>query len=52
VATAEEVSMATLKDLKKKKTMIIPTADGNLAYILNKISPKIIDQFVKRKIEI
>jgi 3-dehydrosphinganine reductase len=52
VATAEEVALATLKDLKKKKTMIIPTADGNLAYILNKISPKIIDQFVKRKIDI
>ncbi len=52
VVTAEEVSTATLKDLKKKKTMIIPTADGSLAYFLNKISPKIIDQFVKRKIDI
>lgn len=48
VVTAEEVSSVTLNDLRKKKTMIIPTFDGNLAYLLNKISPKIIDQFVKR----
>jgi 3-dehydrosphinganine reductase len=52
VATAEEVSSATLNDLRKKKTMIIPTTDGNLAYLLNKISPKIIDQFVKRKLDL
>jgi 3-dehydrosphinganine reductase len=51
VATAEEVSLATLNALRKKKTMIIPTVDGSLAYLLNKISPKIIDQFVKRKLD-
>lgn len=52
VVSAEEVSHAALSDLRKKKTMIIPTVDGNLAYLLNKISPKIIDQFVKRKLDI
>lgn len=52
VVTAEEVSKATLKDLQKKKTMIIPTMDGSLAYFLNRVSPKIIDQFVKRKLDI
>lgn len=52
VVTAEEVSKATLKDLKKKKNMIIPTADGSLAYFLNRLSPKIIDQFIKRKLDI
>jgi 3-dehydrosphinganine reductase len=51
VVTAEEVSTATLKDLKKKKDMIIPTADGSLAYLLNRLSPKIIDQFIKRKLD-
>lgn len=51
VVSAEEVSTATLKDLKKKKDMIIPTADGSLAYLLNRLSPKIIDQFIKRKLD-
>lgn len=52
VVSAEEVSKSTLNLLKKKTFMIIPTADGTLAYFLNRISPKIIDQFVKRKLDI
>lgn len=52
VVTAEEVSSSTLKSLKKKNFMIIPTTDGSLAYFLNRISPKIIDQFIKRKLNI
>jgi 3-dehydrosphinganine reductase len=48
VVDPEYVSRATFKDLFQKKFMIIPTFDGNLAYYLNRISPKIIDLFVKR----
>lgn len=52
VVSPEEVSQATLKFLKKKKRIIIPTFDGRLAYCLNRISPRIIDLFVKRKLDI
>lgn len=47
--TPEEVSKALLKDLPKNKFIIVPTIDGSLAYYLNRLSPKIIDQFIKRK---
>jgi 3-dehydrosphinganine reductase len=48
VVTAEEVSMALLKSLPKGKFMIIPTFDGNLAYVLSRFFPWLIDQFIKR----
>jgi 3-dehydrosphinganine reductase len=49
VVGPDEVSQATLKDLARGKFMIVPTFDGNMAYFLNRVSPKIIDQLVKRK---
>jgi 3-dehydrosphinganine reductase len=49
VVGPDEVSQATLKDFARGKFMIVPTFDGNMAYFLNRVSPKIIDQFVKRK---
>lgn len=52
VVSAEEVARATLKGLKNKKFMIIPTFDGKLAYCLNRISTRILDQFIKRKLDI
>lgn len=48
VVDPEDVSQATFKDLFRQKFMIIPTFDGSLAYYLNRISPKILDLFVKR----
>lgn len=49
VVGPDEVSKVTLRDFAKDKFMIVPTFDGSLAYYLNRFSPKIIDQFVKRK---
>ncbi len=51
VATSEEVAVATLKSLVKRNFMILPTFDGSLAYFLNRVSPKILDQFIKRKLK-
>ncbi len=48
VVNPEDVSQATFKDLLRGKFMIVPTFDGSLAYYLNRVSPKILDQFVKR----
>ncbi len=48
VVDPEDVSQATFKDLLRGKFMIVPTFDGSLAYYLNRVSPKILDQFVKR----
>ncbi len=52
VVTPEEVSAKTLKLLKKRKRIIIPTFDGKLAYYLNRLSPCIIDLFVRRKVDV
>lgn len=51
VVTAELVAVAALKNLKKRKRIIIPTLDGRLAHCLSRISPRIIDFFVNRKME-
>lgn len=48
VVTAEEVSQVLLKSLSKNKFWIIPTFDGNLALILSRLAPAVLDQFIKR----
>lgn len=49
VVGPDDVSKVTLQEFSKNKFMIVPTFDGSMAYYLNRFSPKIIDQFVKRK---
>ncbi len=46
--SASVVAKAALDGLTKKKFMIVPTFDGELAYRLNRYVPAVIEQFVKR----
>ncbi len=48
VLTPEEVAHSILKQVSKKKFMIIPSLDGKLAYYLNKFAPAALEQFIKR----
>jgi len=44
----EDVAQVTLKKLRGNPWLIIPGKDGVLAYIVNRISPKLINWIVKR----
>lgn len=46
--SADVIAQAALDGLAKRKFMIVPTFDGELAYRLNRYVPAVIEQFVKR----
>jgi len=49
VVDPEYVAQILLKRLPKKEFLIVPTFDGKMANYLSRVSPRIIDFFVKRE---
>ncbi len=49
VLEPEAVAHALLKRLPRKEFLIVPSFDGKMANYLNRLSPKIIDFFIRRK---
>lgn len=48
VVEPEFVADQLIKGMRRHKFMIIPTFDGNLAWYIGRVSPTLLDQFVKR----